>query len=999
MRRLWVFLSGLWMMVASPQGEWVASGSGETRTQTVAVLDERVKPVTHTALVVVGAGEPSTYWRNTQWELQPNRTYAFRVRLKGEGRGGCAIVGANVVNRDYIPSREWQTVGYVFRTPSDTREAFIRVGHWQWRGEVMFAQPEFTPVEVVHARYGDLMLGAGEHMRGNRYRFVSQFEGELSNAQAPLKAFTAVFNTNRWVFSPDAQVVYRHAVGDRRIRRATLNLSVSHEHGGALRVQVRADGGEWHTAATIRGLGAHTVRVPDTLLPARTLEVRFVGQEATIVVDRYVLDATLERPVAQPLVGRSLVLYPDWQRTDWQVMPLALIRGAQGEWMLLVEVTNRSRTPARLEAFYSEGQAWRISVFLGSQFKPLQPNEPRTLVIPLPQEPTGTTEQTIGLQRERSGEIVWSARIEYRSHFLEWAHYGYRLKGAPAWAGLWWCEWGWKVGRTRGLPRETRDAVRLSAARGEYEPVQIVLRPMEPLRLLRAELSDLRAGRHRIPRKAHHLARGRLCACGVPHRHAGRNRRLPRPAAATADAADPCRRAEPTAVADGLCALWNPRRRLQGDADPAHQSRRVDRPAGSHGLRLRPAACACPAQRVRYQRGTYLPVSQGGTDAQKRELWDRYMQAFRRARLSPYTFSLEPYEVRLDNGRVVLDFEAFDRAAQRYLDEFGFNSFVLPVYGLPGGRYPNYSTAEFLGFKEGTPEYERYWTDYMRQLQEHLRQRGWLRKAYIYWFDEPEEADYPFVRRVNEQIKRAAPDLTIMLTEQPEPPLLGTVDLWCPLTAFVPLKSIAERRKAGEEVWWYVCTGPRAPYAGLFIDHPGTEMRVWLWQTWKYGVQGILIWETTWWHNPFAYPDRLQNPWDDPMSYVWDASFKPGTRQFWGNGDGRLLYPPRRDPNASDEPLIADPIPSIRWECLRDGAEDYEYFVRLERLVRQAEGRKVDARLLQRARELLRVLRAVVASMTAFTHDPRVLNEYRAKLARVMERLANAPKTSGSANR
>jgi len=375
------------------------------------------------------------------------------------------------------------------------------------------------------------------------------------------------------------------------------------------------------------------------------------------------------------------------------------------------------------------------------------------------------------------------------------------------------------------------------------------------------------------------------------------------------------------------------------------------------------------------------------TDQQKRELWDRYMQAFRRARLSPYTFSLEPYPLRLDNGRVVLDFEAFDRAAKRYLDEFGFNSFVLPVYGLPGGRYPNYSTAEFLGFKEGTPEYERYWTDYMRQLQAHLRQRGWLRKAYIYWFDEPEEADYPFVRRVNEQIKRAAPDLTIMLTEQPEPPLIGVVDLWCPLTAFVPLHAITERRNAGEEVWWYVCTGPRAPYVGLFIDHPGTEMRVWLWQTWKYGVQGILIWETTWWHNPFAYPDRLQNPWDDPMSYVWDASFAPGTRQFWGNGDGRLLYPPRRDPNASDEPVIADPIPSIRWECLRDGAEDYEYFVRLERLVRQAEGRKVDARLLQQARELLRVPRAVVADMTAFTHDPRVVNAYRTKLARVIDRL------------
>ena len=78
---------------------------------------------------------------------------------------------------------------------------------------------------------------------------------------------------------------------------------------------------------------------------------------------------------------------------------------------------------------------------------------------------------------------------------------------------------------------------------------------------------------------------------------------------------------------------------------------------------------------------------------------------------------------------------------------------------------------------------------------------------------------------------------------------------------------------------------------------------------------------------------------------------------------------------------------TIRWECLRDGAEDYEYFVLLERLVRQAEGRRVDARLLQRARELLRVPRAVAADMTAFTHDPRVVNAYRTKLARVIERL------------
>jgi hypothetical protein len=969
-----------------PQDEWVASGAGETRTQSVAFSDEQARRTTHTALVVAGAGETSTYWRNTRWRLEPNRAYAFRVRLKGEGSGGCAIVGANVVNRDYIPSRDWQTTGYVFRTPADTREAFIRVGHWQWRGEVMFAQPELIPVEIVHAFYGDFVLGVGERIQGTRYRFISQFEGELSNAQAPLKEFTAVFNTNRWVFGVGAQVVYRHALGNRRMRQVTLSLSVSHEQDGALSVQVRADGGEWQSAATVRGRGSHTVRVPETLLPARVLEVRLVGQEGRIVVDRYELDATLERPVAQPLVGRSLVLYPDKARGDWWVSPIALISNAQGEWMLLVEATNRTRTPARLNGF-CEGDEPQIFVFLGSQFEPLRPNESCVLAIPLPSQPTGVAEARIGLLNERSREIVWSARVEYRSHFLEWAHYGYRLKGAPAWAGLWWCEWGWKVGRTRGLPRETREVVRLSAARGEYEPVQIVLRPTQPTRLLRAEPSDLRAGRYRIPARYITLREVAYVPVEYPTDALG----------SVDDYPDPLPPLETllTLAAGQNQPLWLTVYVPYGTPAGVYKGALTLRTTrGDLTVPLEVTVWDFDLPRTPTLRSGFgisaeriFQYHKPRTDEQKRAIWDRYMQAFRRARLSPYTFSLEPYQVRLEGERVVLDFEAFDRAARRYLDEFGFNSFVLPVYGLPAGRYPNYSTAEFLGFKKGTAEYERYWTDYMRQLQEHLRQRGWLRKAYIYWFDEPEEADYPFVRRVNEQIKRAAPDLTVMLTEQPEPPLLGTVDLWCPLTAFVPLKSIAERRKAGEEVWWYVCTGPRAPYVGLFIDHPGTEMRVWLWQTWKYGVQGILIWETTWWHNPFAYPDRLQNPWDDPMSYVWDASFKPGTRQFWGNGDGRLLYPPRRDPNASDEPVLADPIPSIRWECLRDGAEDYEYFVLLERLLRQAEGRKVDPRLVRQARALLQVPRPVVASMTAFTHDPRVVNEHRTKLARVMERL------------
>ena len=53
--------------------------------------------------------------------------------------------------------------------------------------------------------------------------------------------------------------------------------------------------------------------------------------------------------------------------------------------------------------------------------------------------------------------------------------------------GVWWCEGGWKVGRERALPAKPRgkpEPVSVSAARGEFEPVQVVLRPERDWRVV-----------------------------------------------------------------------------------------------------------------------------------------------------------------------------------------------------------------------------------------------------------------------------------------------------------------------------------------------------------------------------------------------------------------------------------------------------------------------------------------------------------------------------------
>jgi len=261
--------------------------------------------------------------------------------------------------------------------------------------------------------------------------------------------------------------------------------------------------------------------------------------------------------------------------------------------------------------------------------------------------------------------------------------------------------------------------------------------------------------------------------------------------------------------------------------------------------------------------------------------------------------------------------------------------------------------------------------------------------AYTYWFDEPDPKDYEFVRKGMERIKRHAPGVKNMLTEEPIEALAGPVDIWCPVTPNYDHAAAEKRRAHGEKFWWYVCCGPKAPYCTLFIDHPATELRVWLWQTWQRKVGGILVWASNYWTSDAAYPDRPQNPYQDPMGYVSGYSTPKGVKRFWGNGDGRFVYPPlaAAEPGASGpEPVIQPPASSIRWEMLRDGIEDYEYFVILKKLI-AVKGAGLDAASKDRYAALLEVPDEVTKDMTTFTKDPVPIEAHRDRVARAIVEL------------
>ncbi len=345
------------------------------------------------------------------------------------------------------------------------------------------------------------------------------------------------------------------------------------------------------------------------------------------------------------------------------------------------------------------------------------------------------------------------------------------------------------------------------------------------------------------------------------------------------------------------------------------------------------------------------------------------------------------FETPAEAMSVTADFREFDGAARRYLDEFGFNAFNLALEGLGSGSFFDRREGLFGGFRQGTAEYDRLLSQYLGQVEAHLAANGWLGKEYIYWFDEPDPKDYPFVREGMSNIRKNAPRLTRFITEhRPGPEIMDVTEIGCTIFDRVDPEIVASLAPKGREFWSYLCTGPKSPWVTLFIDHPEVNLRMWPWMSYRWGLKGILVWEAIYWNSSSLFSlEAPQNPWTDPMSYTVGYGIPYGQPRHWGNGDGRFLYPPRRAAAGDKIKDFSGPIDSVRWEILREGLEDYEYFVLLEKAARSAPRKRRAA-----AREAFALLAfpdTIFSSGKDYTKDPLVILRHREKIASAIEGL------------
>ena len=252
----------------------------------------------------------------------------------------------------------------------------------------------------------------------------------------------------------------------------------------------------------------------------------------------------------------------------------------------------------------------------------------------------------------------------------------------------------------------------------------------------------------------------------------------------------------------------------------------------------------------------------------------------------------------------------------------------------------------------------------LRSFYDEAKANGILDHAYVYGCDEIAKEFFPAIRKAVGELKAALPGVPVSTTAYDHEFGVGTpldvMDWFTPLTPKFDPEKAAASRKAGHQVWWYICCGPRAPYANMFIECPAIEARILMGaQTVRMRPDGFLYYQISIWNSRKCITSGPFTDWD-PRSWT----------TYHGDGSWTCVGPG------------GSPVPTVRLENFRDGLEDFAYAKLLEKRLKEKAG---DETWCRRARELLAVPRNVMDSMTDYTDDPQAVYSWRDAMADMIE--------------
>jgi len=236
--------------------------------------------------------------------------------------------------------------------------------------------------------------------------------------------------------------------------------------------------------------------------------------------------------------------------------------------------------------------------------------------------------------------------------------------------------------------------------------------------------------------------------------------------------------------------------------------------------------------------------------------------------------------------------------------------------------------------------------------------KGWDDEAYFYDIDEPQyhlpagvtlEEYFEKLAPILKDIKDVAPELKMAITYAPTKeaePVYDYIDIWIPLNSMYDEEAVRERQSAGDEVWFYTCVQPVAPYPNTMFFNHLFETRLLMWQVYHHGLDGYLFWRS------------------------WSYRHQNYAVGYNGWGDGVLLY----------EDLDENVYDSIRWEQLFQSQEDYEYFWLLNETINEMRGTSNEEKATAFKAEINGLLEDMITNHKDFKRDPRLMYKIRQKI-------------------
>jgi len=260
-------------------------------------------------------------------------------------------------------------------------------------------------------------------------------------------------------------------------------------------------------------------------------------------------------------------------------------------------------------------------------------------------------------------------------------------------------------------------------------------------------------------------------------------------------------------------------------------------------------------------------------------------------------------------GNITADTTEYDEMVKYCVEELGVTHFFFPRVGgawytniywlwqMPATRKQKWYGALILNDDLSvTAQFEKTFGQYVKTMADHFREKGWLDRVYMTTMDEPHKPDdFTAIRSVGQLVKSVAPEVKRFCTTYPRPGLIGAIDAWCPQQ--YDETQVCERQSKGEELMFY------KNWLHL-IDMPMVNPRLQGWIAWKTNAVGWLT---------YATMGRWDRAWDEPYAVYQNIGMK-----VWGLG--LWWYPDTLQPKI---------LKSVRWEIMREGAEDYEYLALL----------------------------------------------------------------------